>query len=153
MIEPQTLTRMATAPLRQAQGKLSPAYPKLLFPRRVQLQSQHSAIPLKVPVGRENLPMAAISHGADQKINCRPGNPTAAAAVAHLCRFFVIAQFKPRIIEGPQIIPKLLEALFLADSRKQPLPHHAHQLCSSVTDELGQGLLISVLSSGPTLAI
>ena len=69
MIEPQTLTRMATAPLRQAQGKLSPAYPKLLFPRRVQLQSQHSAIPLKVPVGRENLPMAAISHGADQKIN------------------------------------------------------------------------------------
>jgi hypothetical protein len=58
----------------------------------------------------------------------------------HLRRFFVIAQFKPRVIEGPQIVPELLESFFLADSRKQLLSHHAHQLRPSIADELSQCL-------------
>jgi hypothetical protein len=144
MIEPQSVKPMARAPFRQAQDKLrASSRPRA---RNDYLPAAYSFNPSTLPYRSKSRSVVKIcqwrrySHGAEQKINCRPGNPTAAAAMVHLRRFFVIAQFKPRTIEGPQIVPELLEALFLADSRKQLLPHHAHQLRSSIADQLGQRL-------------
>src|SRR6185312_5689147 len=78
--------------------------------RRIHLQSKDTAVVFKVFIGGENLPLPELRHGAKQKINCRPGDAAATAAVMHLGGSFVVTGSERRIVERPQIIPQIPES-------------------------------------------
>jgi len=92
----------------------------------------------KIPVNREDRPVAVQGDRADEEINSGTARARGSAMIAYESRFFIILNAQPGVLKGSKALPQALVLTSAANSRQHLLTHGTDHLGAAFADQLRQ---------------